>query len=319
MSAALPLSPANHDPTSQAWLSAIASQMLQAPDAKDLIDAVRDEAGLVDPLNTHELSDNHKVPRHKVRRITERYLCQAEWTGDLELLNYVFRLDLLRPSLTTFFLPKGTDPTPEEHARAELNTAAFYRIVLASGLQRLFADIFLDLFTDYAISGSLRPVSPLPPWFVGSVFEIPFLGDSLLVSVTTRLTDLREQLSLLRSEHRRLFITGRRDRARKSPVRDLWVLDQYLQIKDVLPEQLEHDKQMAALLGHDEEELIEATVLDELLRRFAESEWKHELDRYDLERPVGIRQAKNFLKQIVHRQRQACRTILQAMPYLRDE
>ncbi len=300
------------------WLCAIAMELMREPCAAQFIETVRQELDLVDPLDERELRDNRSVPRSRVER-TVRGLAEAhDWTDILRFLKYVYRPELIESDLVAALRDDEEDRTPEDELICAAIARGLHRAFIASGFHQLAVELFTNLFTEYALNGTLRTPPPLPSWFLGSVFELPFFEDHLVIAVCTRFSDLDAQIKALRSEFRRVFATGQRATAPRNPARDAWVIDTYQEIRETLPDQQEHDKAMAELLGHDESELLEATVLDELLSRFAQSEWKSELHRYDLTSPQGKRQAKNFLKQIVHRQKVTMRTTLEAMPYLCD-
>lgn len=295
------------------WLSGIAAEMMVEPCAIEFIDTLRDELGLEAPVDERELNQNRAVPRTRVARAVQRLAETYDWEGDLSFLNYVYRPELIESIFAAWMRESDDDLSPEDDAWIDAISKALHWAFLASGFHQLGIEIFSNLLTECAINGELRTPPPLPSWFTGSVIEVPFFGDHIVVALCTRFSDHREMAKQLVSECRRVFQTGHGGKGQINPKRDLWVIDQYQKIKDQLPEQQEHDKYMAALLDHDEEELLEATVINELLRRFAQSEWKGELTRYALTNSKGKRDAKNFLKQIVHRQRVTMRATLELM------
>jgi hypothetical protein len=304
--------------TNTHWLSAIVTEMMRDSCAVDFIEMVRDELDMVAPLDERELDQNRAVPRKRVARAVQALAETYEWTGALSFLNYIYRPELIESESAVLMRSQSDELTPQREAWITAMSMGLHRAILHSGLHQVGVDIFSTLLTEYAISGELRTPPPLPSWFAGSVFAVPVLEDQLVVALCTRISHSKEIAKELQAECRRVFQTGQGGRGPKNPQRDLWIVDQYQKIRDELPDQREYDKQMAALLGHDEAELVEATVLDELLRRFTESEWKGELTRYDLTDPKGIRKAKNFLKQIVHRQRVSMKATLESMPYILD-
>jgi hypothetical protein len=300
------------------WLSAMAGEMMREPCAIDLIEAVRDELDLVDPLDEKELDQNRAVPRSTVSRTVQAFAESHEWTDLLTFLKYVYCPELIETDFAAWMREGDDDLTFEKEIATTIMSKALRGAFIESGFHRLGVEIFTNVITEIVLNGRLRTPPPLPSWFAGSVFQFPFFGDNLVIAVCSRFSDPKVQAKNLQTEFHRAFVIGQRDTHPQNPARDLWIIDRYQEIKDALPEQHEHDKRMAEILDHDEDELIEATVLDELLRVFGESEWKDELNRYDLTTTKGRREAKNFLKQIVHRQRKQLRTMLDAMPYSTD-
>ncbi len=309
----LPTTPPE-DPNSRSWLSAIAYQALQEDCAQSFIEEVRDAAGLLDPFDSQELDDNRRVPRHKVARIVRELAPEYDWPDDFGLPTYAFRPELLKSDIQAFLSAQAEDLTPEDELFAATVSEALYLFWVHAGFQRLFADIFINAFTEYAISGDLAPIIALPSWFIGNVFQVPFLEMRLVISVSTPLSDMKDQLRLLKSEFRSAYTTGQRRRQPESPERDAWIISQYQHIKSTLPEHQEYDRRMAKTLDLEDQDIHEATALDELLNRFGESDWGHELTRYDLATPQDRRKAKNFLKQILHRQRIYLRNTLDPLP-----
>ena len=305
----LPTTPPE-DPNYRAWLSAIMAEALQEDCAQSFIEEVRDEAGLLDPLDSRELDDNRRIPHHKVARIVRALAPDYDWPDHFFLVKYAFRPELLKSDIQA---PpsEAEDLTPEDQLLDATMSEALYLLWLRAGFQQLFADIFTNAFTEYAISGDLAPIIALPSWFIGNVFQIPFMETRLVVSVSTPLSDIKDQVRLLKSEFKSAYTTGHRRRHPKNPERDAWIISQYQHITSTLPQQHEHDRSMAETL---EQDIQEATVLGELLIRFAESPWAHEVTRYDFSTPQGRRQANNFLKQILHRQRNYLRNTLDPLP-----
>ncbi len=308
----LPIAPPE-DPNYRAWLSAIMAEALQEDCAQSFIEEVRDETGLLDPLDSRELDDNRRVPHHKVARIVRALASEYDWPDHFVLVKYAFRPELLKSDIQA---PpsEAEDLTPEDQLFAATMSEALYLLWVRAGFQQLFADIFTNAFTEYAISGELSPIIALPSWFIGNVFQIPFMETRLVISVATPLSNIKDQIRLLRSEFRNAYTTGHRGRQPENPERDAWIVSQYQHIKSTLPEHQEYDRRMAEILELEDQDIHEATALDELLNRFGESDWGHELTRYDLSTPQDRRKAKNFLKQILHRQRIYLRNTLHPLP-----
>ncbi len=309
----LPTTPPE-DPNYRAWLSDIMAEALQEDCAQSFIEEVRDEAGLLDPLDSQELDDNRRVPHHKVARIVRALAPEHDWPDHFFLVKYAFRPELIKSDLQALPPPEGEDPTPEDELFDSTFSEALYLFWVRAGFERLFADIFTNAFTEYAISGELSSIIALPSWFIGNVFQLPFMETRLVISVSTPLSDIKDQVRALKSEFRSAYTTGQRRRQPKNPERDAWIISQYEHIKSTLPEHQEYDRRMAGILDLEDEDIREATALDELLSRFGESEWGHELVHYDLSRPEDRRKAKNFLKQITHRQRKYLRSTLDPLP-----
>jgi len=309
----LPTTPPQ-DPNYRAWLSAIMREALQENCAQSFIEKVRDEAGLLDPLDSEELDDNRHVPRHKVACIVRALAPEHDWPDHFFLVKYAFRPELLKSDLQA---PpsEAEDLTPEEELFDATLSEALYLLWVRGGFQQLFADIFTNAFTEYAISGDLAPIVALPSWFIGNVFEVPFLETRLVISVSTPLSNLNDQIGLLRSEFRKAYTTGQRRRQPKNPERDTWIITQYERIRSTLPERQEHDQFMNELLDQDDQQDIEEeTIFGQLLSRFRSSPWADDLTRYNLSTPEGRRKAKNFLKQIVYRERKYLRDIFDPLP-----
>jgi len=305
----LPTAPPE-DPNSRAWLSAIAYQALQEDCAQSFIQEVRDQAGLLNPLDSRELDDNRRVPRHKVARIVRELAPEYDWPDDFDIVNYGFRTELLKSDLEAHLAPECEELTPEDELFAASMSEAIYLFWVRGGFERLFADIFTNVFTEYAISGNIAPITALPSWFSGCVFQIPFMETSFVICISTPFSNIKDQIRLLRSGFKKAYTTGQRRRQPNNPQRDAWIITQYQHIKSILPGHQEYDRRMAEILDIEDDDIREATALDELLSRFGESEWGHELAGYDLSRPQDRRKAKNFLKQIVYRQRKHLRDIL---------
>ena len=85
------------------------------------------------------------------------------------------------------------------------------------------------MFTDYAIEGDLRPPRALPPWFVGSVFPLPFLGgDRVILALLSRFSDPDEISERLRAEYEAVFPESHRPKRSRNTQRDTWLTAQYV-------------------------------------------------------------------------------------------
>ncbi len=290
----LPTTPPE-DPNSRSWLSSIAHEALQSDCAQSFIEEVRDKAGLLDPLDSRELDDNRRVPRHKVARIVRELAPEYDWPDDFDIVNYGFRTELLKSDLEAHLAPQCEELTPEDELFAASMSEAIYLFWVRGGFERLFADIFTNVFTEYAISGNIAPITALPSWFSGCVFQIPFMETSFVISISTPFSNIKEQVRLLKSQCRSAYAVGQRRRQRKYPERDRWVYRQYQQIKE-------------------SEDIPDANARNELLSRFGESEWGQELARYGISKPEGKRKAINFLNQIIYRERKYLRDTLDLLP-----
>ncbi len=291
------------------WRQDMAAFLLRDELAQHLIDLLRDEFDLTDPLTREELQANHAPQRSEVRARIVEIATETVWTGWLTFLNYILRPD----EFAEDFLPADEDTgeaiTPEQTQAIGVAIRAIPKAFVEQGFQALFADLFIDLFTDYAIHGDLVPPRPLPEYFSYTVFDLPLAEDTFLIAAVTRSADIDHACKLLKDKYRELYVPGERDRSPANPTRDAWVLREYHTIKEGLADKQASIEYMADILDVEDEDAMERTALDELLALFAETEWHADLSGHDLTSKAGRRAAKNFLKQIVHRERRRAQAL----------
>ncbi len=150
-------------------------------------------------------------------------------------------------------------------------------------------------------------------------FHLPFLfEDTVVIAIASRFADIGVLATDFKHQFMDAFPPQGRQFHPRNPERDLWIVARHIEIRDTLPDQQAEIARMAQILDTDEGDLTERTALDDLLCQFQETQWAHELARYDLDTNDGRRAAKNFLKQILHRNRTRFRAILDEVDHPPD-
>jgi len=74
-------------------LQGIAYEMMRHDLVQHLVDLVRDEFDLTDPLDEDALALNRHIPRATVRARVLEIAADTLWTGDLQALNFLFHAE----------------------------------------------------------------------------------------------------------------------------------------------------------------------------------------------------------------------------------
>ncbi len=278
-------------------LQGIAYEMMRHHLVQHLVDLVRDEFDLTDPLDDDALARNRHIPRATVRARVLEIAADTLWTGDLQALNFLFhaeetpaefadQLSQLVPSQ----LPDAVTPPIPQIAGP----------LIDSGLLDTFRDIAVDMLTDRVIEGELSLPQPLPSSFAHSILTFPLEGDTVIVALVTRFADIQEVIDDLRAKHAQLFVPGDRATHPHNADRDTWILIQYHNIKDA---------------GTTDD----VTIYDQLLTRFEASRWKDDIAHDDLDTREGQTAAKDFLRNIIRNQRKRWRQIMNSVDHPPDD
>ena len=334
------------------WLQAIAYEMMRHDLVQHLVDLVRDEFNLTNPLDEDDLALNQHIPRASVRARVLEVAADTLWTGELEALNFLFRTeetiakfaDQLSQLVPSELLDADTlltgDPEalnllshPEETLAEfadelsqlvppELPDALtplipqIAKLLIDSGLPDIFRDLAVDMLTDRVIEGELSLPRPLPSWFAHNVFDLPVEGDRLIVALVTRFADIEQVIDDLRAKHAQLFVPGDRATHPHNADRDSWIIIQYHNIKDARATDADtfYDD-----LPKDPGISNRPTIYDQLLIRFEGSPWENDLAPYDLATREGQTAAKAFLRNIVRTQRQRFQRIINSVDHRPDD
>ena len=327
-------------------LQGAAYQMMRNDLVHHLVHLVREEFDLVDPIDEDDIAFNERIPRATIRARVLEIATETIWTGDLEYLNFLFRpdetlaeiadpssqdlppelLDMLTgltgdpEALGKLFHPNETPPEPADQSSHSppfelLHTLTnlipqIVKTLQDNGLLDNFRNLFLNILTDRIIEGKLNLPRPLPSWFAHRILDFPFEGDRLIVAFVTRLTDIEQVIADLRAKYAQLFVSGERDTRPRNAKRNMWVLLQYIDIRDadVHPAEAIHDE-----LPNEPRFSKHPTIYDELLMRFEASLWKDDIAHCDLDTPEGQTEAKNFLRNIIRQQRERFRQIMDSI------
>jgi hypothetical protein len=293
-------------------LQALAHAVIQEETAKRVIEQVRDEFDLLDPIDSADREENLAEDREPIRERLAVLLSEAQWPqyDTICLLNYVFRPEQIRADVFDF-LCAGDHPEKEDLVAFHQLGKALHALLAGMQLDTLIGELLIDLLTEHAIEGHMTPPKDMPSWFTGGTFSLPFLfEDTVVITIASRFADIGVLAADFKHQFMDTFHREGRQSYPRNPERDLWIVAQHIEICDTLPDQQAEIARMAQILDTDEGDVTERTALDELLRQFQETQWAHELDHYDLDTNDGRRAAKNFLKQILHRNRTRFRAIL---------
>ncbi len=330
------------------WLQGIAYEMMRHDLIQHLVDLVRDEFDLTNPLDEDDLALNRHIPRATVRTRVREIAADTLWTEDLEFLNLLFHpektlaesADQLSQSLSSELLDTVTlltgDPEalnllfhpeetlaesadqPSQSLSSELLDAItplipqITNLLRDSGLLDTFPDLAVDMLTDHVIEGELSLPRPLPSWFAHNILAFPLEGDRLIVALVTRFTDIEQVIDDLRAKHAQLFVPGDRATHPHNAKRDTWLIIQYHNIKDA---RTTDDDTFYDDLPKDPGKSSRPTIYDQLLIRFEASPWKDDLAPHDLDTPEGQTGAKDFLRNIVRTQRQRFQRIMNSVDH----
>ena len=289
---------ATTDPTPSFFGDVLARGIISDPTSESLICQVREEYDLIEPSTDADVEANLKVGMRKVFARLRQLAATAEWTEESEFLNYVFNPKCIEDELLKLFLESTESLTAPQHQLLQAMATAVAQAVIDSGLQDLFAQVFLGTLARYALAGDLYQPTGLPPWFSGSVVQLPFWGDTIVLAFATRFADVNHIARQLKRKHKAISRRRQRYRQPDDSPRDLWVLTRYLELRD--------------LHATDAE-----SIYMELLDQFESSPWRKQLHRYHLETlDADFPAALAFLRRIVHRLRARWREILADMPLL---
>jgi len=288
------------DPTRSFFGAVLARGIISDPTSQSLIRQVREEFDLIEPITDADLEANRKVGMRKVFARLRQLAATAEWTEEIEFLKYLFNPKYIEDELLKLFLESTESLTASQQQLLQAMAAAVAQAVIDSGLQDLFAQVFLGTLARYAIAGDLYQPDGFPPWFSGSVVQLPFWGDTIVLAFASRFADVNKIAREFKRKHKAVSRRRQRYRQPNDSPRDLWVLTRYLELRDLHATDAESD-----------------SIYMELLDQFESSPWRKQLDKYELDSPyANFPGALGFLRRIVQRLRARWREILADMPLL---
>jgi len=291
---------ATTQPTPGFFGAVLARGIISDPTSQSLIRQVREEFDLIEPITDADLEANRKVGMRKVFARLRQLATTADWVDENAPFKYIFNPRHLEEEIPKLFLEFSESLTVPQQQLLQAMAAAAAKAVVESGLQDLFAQVFLGTLARYAIAGDLYQPDGFPPWFSGSVLQLPFWGDTIVLAFATRFADVNQIARQLKRKHKGISRRRQRNRQPTESPRDLWVLTRYLELRDLHATDAESD-----------------SIYMELLDQFESSPWRKQLDKYELDTPyANFPGALGFLRRIVQRLRARWREILADMPLL---